>query len=149
MPTTTIKGMIDDTRLCVCHGEAMYRSQEAGRRKPRWDCVIRRREYAKRHYVANRETRIAAAGAWNKANRERRRAYHLKKMYGITPGAYDQLHAEQDGRCGVCLTPAELVVDHDHVTGRVRGLLCRRCNRSIGQLNDDPEILRRAADWLS
>ena len=55
---------------------------------------------------------------------------------------------EQQGRCGICGTDADLVVDHDHVTSRVRGILCRRCNRTLGQFEDDRELLRRALDWL-
>jgi hypothetical protein len=143
------QGMIDDTKLCKCHSVPMYRSQEAGRQKPRWDCVIRRREYARQHYLAHREARIAGASDWNRANPAKRRRTHLKRQYGITPEDYDLLHADQDGRCGICLKPAKLVIDHDHETGCVRGLLCRPCNRSIGQLGEDPEVLRRAADWVS
>ena len=103
-----------------------------------------RREY----YAANRERLIAYNAAQNAAHPERRRAYHLKKMYGITPEDYDHLLLEQKGRCGICRADVDLVVDHDHTTGRVRGLLCRRCNRTLGQFEDDRELLRRALEWL-
>ena len=95
------------------------------------------------------ERLIAYNAEQNAAHPERRRAYHLKKMYSITPEDYDRMHVEQRGRCGICLESTKLVVDHDHATGLVRGLLCRPCNRSIGQLGEDAVTLRRAADWVS
>lgn len=50
--------------------------------------------------------------------------------------------------CEICQSQAELEVDHDHVTGRYRGLLCGRCNRALGLLGDSPELLARAALYL-
>lgn len=82
-------------------------------------------------------------------------AYYLGK-YGITIAQYEQLLEAQNGVCPGCLTspsgPRErdnrLFVDHDHATGEVRGLLCSPCNISIGGLCDDPNRLRRLADYL-
>lgn len=54
----------------------------------------------------------------------------------------------QDGVCAICLTAPAVHVDHDHRTGAVRGLLCFRCNAALGQLDDDPLVLRRAARYL-
>lgn len=61
--------------------------------------------------------------------------------------------AEQSGLCAVCYGPAvgksdKLSVDHDHATGRVRGLLCHHCNAALGHLMDDPNLLRKAAIYL-
>jgi hypothetical protein len=54
-----------------------------------------------------------------------------------------------DEKCEICgFADEALCVDHDHETGRIRGVLCRRCNRSIGQLGDTPEHLQRALDYL-
>ena len=97
----------------------------------------------------NRAKRVAYATKWNKANPGARRRIHLKRQYGITPEDYDRMHTAQHGRCGICLKEMKLVVDHDHATGRVRGLLCRPCNRSIGQLGEDADTLRRAAEWVT
>ena len=102
-----------------------------------------------RSYERNREMRIQAATEWNKANPDKRRTTHLKTKYGITDADYDWLYKGQGGRCGICSEPHKrLVVDHDHNSGRVRGLLCRKCNAAIGQLNDSPALLRRALAWL-
>lgn len=76
----------------------------------------------------------------------------LIKRYGITPNEYDELLESQNGVCAICLQECKsgrrLAVDHDHKTGAVRGLLCGSCNRAIGNLQDDPEVLQRALDYL-
>lgn len=53
-----------------------------------------------------------------------------------------------DKVCVICGSDKELVVDHDHKTGVIRGVLCGKCNRGIGLLDDSPERLRRAAVYL-
>ena len=60
----------------------------------------------------------------------------------------------QQNRCAICKVKQEeldydLVLDHDHVTGRIRGLLCHKCNTGIGLLQDDPDILQNAIDYLN
>lgn len=66
------------------------------------------------------------------------RARDLRRLYGMEPGNYETMLAEQDGRCALCQwQPSSadrvLVVDHDHATGRVRGLLCHDCNLFLGR----------------
>jgi hypothetical protein len=78
------------------------------------------------------------------------------RAYGMTIADYDALFEEQDGRCAICRrTPEEahmdasrLRVDHDHVTGAIRGLLCTGCNSGLGHLGDDPTRLRSAVEYL-
>lgn len=73
------------------------------------------------------------------------------KKYGITVLDYEQMLQTQNERCAICQdkpTDHVLGVDHDHRTGRVRGLLCRRCNVAIGYLRDDPELADAAANYL-
>jgi hypothetical protein len=64
---------------------------------------------------------------------------------------YNDIFRKQGGVCAIHGEPTRspLVVDHDHRTGRVRGLLCRKCNLGIGHLGDNPEIVKRASDYLS
>lgn len=50
--------------------------------------------------------------------------------------------------CAICRTPEELVGDHDHKTGKPRGILCRNCNLAIGNMHDEPRRLRAAADYI-
>lgn len=65
----------------------------------------------------------------------------MKTRYGVTVEEYAEILRSQDGVCAICHQPCStgksLAVDHDHETGRVRGLLCRRCNRGIGHFNLD------------
>lgn len=75
----------------------------------------------------------------------------LYRRYGIDPGFYDYLLDQQNGRCAICgALPGRrrLSVDHDHVTGKVRALLCGNCNRGLGYFQDSPEILAKAIEYL-
>lgn len=82
----------------------------------------------------------------------------LREQYGISKVEYDAMWERQGGRCLICgrLETTfsvdgrhfSLNVDHDHVTGEIRGLLCTGCNRGIGFLQDDAELLDRAAEYL-
>lgn len=79
-----------------------------------------------------------------------RKAEKRYRNYGITEPEYAALLEKQDHRCGVCCQPSEtaLCVDHDHGTGRVRGLLCHKCNTMIGLAGDDTARLRAAIAYL-
>ena len=83
----------------------------------------------------------------------RDRRYALKKLYGITIEEYNRLLKEQDECCAICGKhqldfEKHLVVDHDHNTGEVRGLLCNNCNLMIGNSKDDPDILINGSKYL-
>lgn len=79
---------------------------------------------------------------------------YLKK-YGITIEDRDLILAKQDSKCAICKSPhpnrkntRNFCVDHNHETGKVRGLLCQSCNRGLGLLKDSKEILLRAVRYL-
>lgn len=85
--------------------------------------------------------------------------YQLKYNFGISLVQYKDMLEKQNYSCAICGkrngldlhrpgAAKELSVDHCHRTGQVRGLLCSDCNRGIGQLQDSPEIVRRAAEYL-
>jgi hypothetical protein len=87
--------------------------------------------------------------------RERQRDNHLKRLYGISEEEYDQMLISQDFRCAICREEsqatgknARLHVDHDHVTGKVRGLLCYACNIAIGFLEEDPDRVQKIMNYL-
>ena len=74
-----------------------------------------------------------------------------QRLYGLSTEAYQEMLASQGGVCALCGgTPGAraLGVDHDHATGRIRGLLCSPCNTGIGNLRDDPDLLRKAIAYL-
>jgi hypothetical protein len=99
-------------------------------------------------------------------NRERKYRWHhtehgkrstrntkLKNRFGITVEQYESIHRDQGGKCLICTAELSymghrLAVDHDHKTGKIRGLLCKGCNTGIGNLKDDPALLRKAAEYL-
>jgi hypothetical protein len=74
----------------------------------------------------------------------------LRRVYGISKNDYEAMLARQGGVCGICRKPPvePLLVDHCHVTGRVRKLLCRKCNTVLGFYEDDHRLLTAAADYL-
>ena len=84
----------------------------------------------------------------------KRKKYGLKRDHGITIEQLNSLLFEQAGKCGICSkiftqkVPFNPQVDHNHNTGDVRGLLCRKCNMSIGLLQDDPYVINNALKWL-
>lgn len=76
----------------------------------------------------------------------------LRTKFGIAPEDYYRMYEEQGGVCAIC-SKAEperrLAVDHCHRTGKVRGLLCRKCNMAVGLLGEDPDVLTRARSYLA
>lgn len=93
------------------------------------------------------------------SHKEQSRNSVLIKKYGITLYQYKNMFKAQDGLCAICFNPETarevrnkkirtLAVDHDHVTGKVRGLLCGNCNHMIGQSKDNIETLQKAINYL-
>lgn len=75
-----------------------------------------------------------------------------KRRYGIKREDYKELYQKQKGVCAICREPCRknkrLSIDHDHSSGKVRGLLCASCNRGLGMFLDRPASLRKAAEYL-
>jgi hypothetical protein len=73
----------------------------------------------------------------------------LKFKYGLSFDEYERMLASHNGVCWICGDePNPPCIDHDHKTGRIRGILCRGCNTAIGRMKDDPKRLRAAAAYL-
>jgi hypothetical protein len=70
------------------------------------------------------------------------------KGYRMGQDQYDQMTRDQDGKCAICGMASMLCVDHNHSTGKIRGLLCTSCNAGIGLLKDSAEVLMSAAKYL-
>lgn len=82
---------------------------------------------------------------------------YLRGAYGIGKEKYDKLYQEQSGKCAICggegfamirEDAVKMVVDHNHATGEVRGLLCHNCNRGLGLFQDDSGLLDNAKKYL-
>lgn len=97
---------------------------------------------------------------WRERNPEKVRAYNRKsyrnrrffwkRVYGITKEGFENLINKQGGRCAICQRPFDKTphIDHDHETGRIRGLLCSNCNTGLGKFREDPELMERGATYL-
>ncbi len=81
------------------------------------------------------------------------REWHLKNEFGITQSDFNRMLRLQGNRCAVCRSANpggrsnQFHVDHNHKTGRIRALLCQRCNAALGQAREDPKILRALAAY--
>lgn len=73
----------------------------------------------------------------------------LVRYYGITLEDYERMVKERDGRCDICGNERKLCVDHDHKTGRIRGLLCSCCNAALGQIHDDVRVAENIVSYLT
>lgn len=148
-----------DFRVTVGRGKSRYDSycrdcNNAYARDFRAKDVASYRAKANAYYQANAEKKKELARQWRAGPGSGRHKSHvLKKMYGISLEEYEALLDSQDGVCAICQEPPSgknrfLSVDHDHDTGRIRGLLCTRCNVGLGALHDSAEILRTALMYL-
>jgi hypothetical protein len=105
-------------------------------------------------YEENKLRVRAQKAEWYKdpENRRRQREIQLRRRFGISTEKYEELLLKQSGVCAICKKLEELdrslAVDHDHKTGRIRGLLCTKCNTAIGLLNEDPVVLVNAQKYL-
>lgn len=142
----------------------------------------KRKAITKRYYWAHKELSQKRTKEWKAKNRDkyllRLRQYRKEhpqpyspekarrqtlKVHGITPQKYNEMLEYQEGTCAICGQPPErrrLAVDHDHVTGQIRGLLCRNCNTALGLVGDSPlnailiaaylmEHGAKGVDWFS
>lgn len=82
---------------------------------------------------------------WRERYRENGYAQHIARKYGVSMEWYEERAVSG---CEVCGRTDRLVVDHDHGTGEARGVLCNWCNVALGNAQDDPEILRKIAEYI-
>ena len=79
---------------------------------------------------------------------ELRKKYKLKHLYNISLNDYELMYKNQNGICPGCGEKKKLCVDHCHITGIVRGLLCRQCNAVIGLAKEDIQIIKNLVNYL-
>jgi len=84
--------------------------------------------------------------------REMQRKWYLKHKYGITLEQKNKIYEKQNGKCLICkikmLNKNDIHIDHNHKTGKIRGLLCGNCNRGIGLFKENPKILLNAIKYI-
>jgi hypothetical protein len=135
------------------------REQMAVRRATDAEFVKRCKEYHK-EYINDPENKKKAnerIKKWREANREHIRARDrnngLKWKYGIGSEEFNRMFQEQGSVCAICGTEQPdgkrpFMVDHDHTTGKVRGILCNNCNMGLGWFKDKEEYLTKAIEYL-
>lgn len=118
------------------------------------DCA---KVYAKEYREKNPEKAKAASKTAYKKNQEKHKkrveVRRLERDYGLSQEDYHAMITKQNNRCAICDKAGgfgleKLVIDHCHKSGKVRGLLCRLCNTSLGGFRDDEELLMNAVYYL-
>lgn len=128
----------------------------AWNRNHRQHCIKRNKEYqiTKKDMIAKRKKKQYDN---NGNGLKKSRIKELKYKYGISLEEYDILFQKQNGVCAICGKNKKeqrgkrndcLSIDHDHKTGKIRGLLCSTCNWGLGQFRDDPLLLLKAIEYL-
>src|SRR5579872_2442582 len=121
-----------------------------------------RKEYKKQHINKNREKLLLYSRSEHYKNLQFKIAKYKIGERDFTVEDYSRIFLEQNGKCACCgktesrkdiktngdYRYEKLAVDHDHLTGQVRGLLCFACNRGIGMLGDNIESLEKAINYL-
>jgi hypothetical protein len=111
----------------------------------------RKKRYRERH----REKHLEYSRQYNNKYYKIRKVKDLCKKYNITLEQYNEIVNKYDGKCHICKSEEsrkgfnDLCIDHCHDTLKVRGLLCNSCNVGLGCFKDNPELLKKAIDYLS
>jgi len=153
-------GKHGECKICVAVSMKKYHLAHkeeirAYNKKWRTENKERKRKYDKEWRTKNKKRKGECNKRWRDKNKERLAAWFrendLKKKYGLTIEDYKEMIASQNGVCAICGHPPNskgFSVDHKHETGKVRGLLCSKCNIVIGLLGDSPELLKAALEYL-
>lgn len=145
---------------CLAKAREYNRKKYAANPEPR---LAKNRQYRRNNpeKVRNFKSRYRNLDAEGKRKiLEKQRDTVLQNTYGITRIEYNQMFQEQNEVCAICEKPEtsvdyrsgkvlDLAVDHHHTMGQVRALLCRRCNQTLGQIDEDPIILDRMISYLA
>ena len=123
------------------------------------------KEDSKLYYKAHKVEIIHRTTQWYQEHRTEYNAYRRtydpwksrKKLYGIDKETLHKMYEEQDHKCAICGRTLTLCgkggdavhVDHDHKTGKVRKLLCQRCNMALGLFSDNPDLLKKASEYIT
>jgi hypothetical protein len=127
----------------IAHREANRKYRETHRQQAN--------ELSQKWHEANKERTLENNRNWRETHREQLREQNRKLYRANQLQLKAKLLAEQGGVCAICggnRGPNALALDHDHVTGDTRGLLCRPCNLGLGHFMDNPDWLIKAATYV-
>lgn len=129
--------------LCASHSDGMQRVCKGCAR-------VAFLSYKERHP----KRRAATVKRWKKENAEHVRESRRGRQYRMTPGQYAEMTKEQNDSCAICHKHRDaccgqtLNVDHCHITGKIRGLLCKKCNLLLGHIDDRLDLLRNMTAYM-
>lgn len=117
------------------------------------------KSWNKQFYQRNKERLLDKQREYNKKHLREintyKRTYYRYKRYGIDKSTFDHMFELQQGKCFICETSFDLDnkntsphIDHSHITGKVRHLLCMKCNLGIGNFQERPDLLVKASEYL-
>ncbi len=128
-------------KICFYNTRSKYRKSNKGKEKDL------------RYYLSNKGKDATKRSNHSELSDDRYLKYRLKKLYNLTIEEYNFLVIQQCNLCLICgniLTKKiRCCIDHDHITGKVRGLLCNNCNQAIGILNEDIKSLNNMIVYLN
>jgi len=106
----------------------------------------------KAHYKAHWEEEKSRSRAYYASHWKESKSYSLKRNYGLSVIEFDIMFSNQSGMCAICGTTEwgshGVCVDHSHITGKVRGLVCLKCNTALGMIGDDPKVAQALVNYL-
>ena len=119
------------------------------------ECLLCEKEQRQSKTPETKAKEAAYQREWRKNNPDRCRAILVRYKYGLEPLEFAILLEKQGNKCLICekefsdmLIESKPYIDHCHKTKMIRGVLCMKCNSGLGQFEDNPERLRKAADYL-
>lgn len=151
---------------CICKTEKKITEFSKDKHDPTgytYSCKVCRREKSKKWYKENPDkvrkliddTKDYRKQYYSRPDvKLRHRLTRVKREFGLEPEEYLKMFEEQNHKCFICgneetsVKNKNLSVDHCHKTGKIRALLCNRCNTGIGQFEDNPELLLKAFNYL-
>lgn len=110
--------------------------------------VLRKNGYAQCRVCFNKSAKECTK-RWRTRHPDKAKYSKLKYRYGVTPEQYETMYEQQEGKCILpsCGRPIN-ATNHDHVSGLLRGLMCKEHNIALGLFSDSPKLLREAAEYL-
>jgi hypothetical protein len=137
----------------AAHREEQLTKQASQRAAMSQDQKEKRRQQRREYYLRNRQHIIDQTRKYEQDHPEWKFAGRIKRAYGIEVNDRERILKQQGGKCAICGAPEgtgreRLHIDHDHDNGRIRGLLCSRCNTGLGYFADNKDRLAAAIDYL-
>ena len=121
------------------------------------NCKLCHKDYVAKHYQENKSKYLEKADNWKNKNPEKRRKIStgwMRRVSGnyVTEAQFNEMLTAQNSCCLICekkfLTTRDTHVDHDHITGKIRGLLCSSCNKGLGFFKDSVKSLELAIQYI-